>query len=311
MKIYRNIEELGAIARPVVTLGTFDGVHIGHRKLLEKVVEIAQKEKGESLVVTFDPHPDILFDCEGETFRLLNSLNEKISLIEKSDINHLLILPFNEQLSVLTAEDFIRNILLEKIKPVHIVVGYEYAFGKNRCGDFIDLRNFAIEKKFKLTEISPQKTQKIAISSEKIKLLLQNGNLKEANELLGYPFFISGRVIRGNQIGKLIGYPTANIQIDDPKKLIPAFGVYACRVQWKNNVYNGMANIGIRPTVNGKRCTVEAHIFDFNEEIYENDICISLYHKMRDEKKFGGLEQLKEQLRNDKINISKYFIDIT
>lgn len=307
MKIYHSIEELSQIIRPVISIGTFDGVHVGYQKVFEKMNELAHLINGSSMAVSFDPHPGIIFDCEGKNFHLLNSLEEKIKLIQKSGIEHLLLLPFNEKMSLLTAEDFIQKVILEKIKPDHIVVGYGHTFGKDRCGDFIDLKNFAIEKKFKMTEVAPQKRGKSLITSEKIRELLTLGSLDEANLMLGYPYFFSGEVVRGNQIGKLIGYPTANIHLDEPQKLIPKNGVYICDVHWRNNTFYGMANIGFRPTLNGTQLTVEANIFDFDQDIYNETIQISLLHYLREEKKFGSLDLLKVQLLSDK-DSSKLFL---
>jgi riboflavin kinase/FMN adenylyltransferase len=305
MKIYRDITELQEINKAIVTIGLFDGVHLGHIKILDRLKKIAQKERGETLVITFHPHPRLVLNKENTQINLLNSLSEKIKLLEKAGIDHLLIIPFTEKFSELTPNEFIGKILIEKIHPSHVVVGYNHTFGKNAGGDFIDLRNFAIEKKFQVEEISAQKLGKVSISSSKIRLSLEKGEIEEANAMLGYPYFISGKVIRGQQLGKFLGFPTANIGLEDKNKLIPAKGVYACHVERNGKIYNGMANIGNRPTVNGSSLTIEANIFDFDEDIYYETISIHLIARIRDEKKFGSLDLLKKQLSEDRDKISK------
>ena len=308
MKIYNNINEFQEINNAVVTIGLFDGVHLGHVKILDRLKKIAQNEQGETLAITFNPHPRLVLNKENAQIKLLNSLPEKIKLLEKAGLDHLLIIPFTEKFAELSPDEFIGRILIEKIHPSHVVVGYNHTFGKNAGGDFIDLRNFAIEKKFKVEEVAAQKLGKSGISSSKIRLLLEKGEIEEANAMLGYPYFISGKVVRGQQLGKLLGFPTANIEPEDKNKLIPAKGVYACRVERQGKIYKGMANIGNRPTVNGSSLTIEANIFDFDDDIYDETISIHLIARIRDEKKFGSLDLLKKQLSEDRESISKMLI---
>jgi riboflavin kinase/FMN adenylyltransferase len=308
MKIYNDINEFQEIKNAVVTIGLFDGVHLGHVKILDRLKKIAQNEQGETLAITFNPHPRLVLNKENAQIKLLNSLSEKIKLLEKAGLDHLLIIPFTEKFAELSPDEFIGKILIEKIHPSHVVVGYNHTFGKNAGGDFIDLRNFAIEKKFKVEEVAAQKLGKSGISSSKIRLLLEKGEIEEANAMLGYPYFISGKVVRGQQLGKLLGFPTANIEPEDKNKLIPAKGVYACRVERLGKIYKGMANIGNRPTVNGSSLTIEANIFDFDDDIYYETISIHLIARIRDEKKFGSLDLLKKQLSEDRESISKMLI---
>ena len=308
MKIYNDINEFQEINNAVVTIGLFDGVHLGHVKILDRLKKIAQNEQGETLAITFNPHPRLVLNKENAQIKLLNSLPEKIKLLEKAGLDHLLIIPFTEKFAELSPDEFIGRILIEKIHPSHVVVGYNHTFGKNAGGDFIDLRNFAIEKKFKVEEVAAQKLGKAGISSSKIRLLLEKGEIEEANAMLGYPYFISGKVVRGQQLGKLLGFPTANIELEDKNKLIPAKGVYACRVERQGKIYKGMANIGNRPTVNGSSLTIEANIFDFDDDIYYETISIHLIARIRDEKKFGSLDLLKKQLSEDRESISKMLI---
>jgi len=308
MKIYNDINEFQEISNAVVTIGLFDGVHLGHVKILDRLKKIAQNEQGETLAITFNPHPRLVLNKENAQIKLLNSLPEKIKLLEKNGLNHLLIIPFTEKFAELSPDEFIGRILIEKIHPSHVVVGYNHTFGKNAGGDFIDLRNFAIEKKFKVEEVAAQKLGKTSISSSKIRLLLEKGEIEEANAMLGYPYFISGKVVRGKQLGKRLGFPTANIEPEDRNKLIPARGVYACHVERQGKIYKGMANIGNRPTVNGSSLTIEANIFDFDDDIYNETINIHLIARIRDEKKFDNLDLLKKQLSEDREMIGKMLI---
>ena len=308
MKIYNDINEFQEISNAVVTIGLFDGVHLGHVKILDRLKKIAQNEQGETLAITFNPHPRLVLNKENAQIKLLNSLPEKIKLLEKNGLNHLLIIPFTEKFAELSPDEFIGRILIEKIHPSHVVVGYNHTFGKNAGGDFIDLRNFAIEKKFKVEEVAAQKLGKSSISSSKIRLLLEKGEIEEANAMLGYPYFISGKVVRGQQLGKRLGFPTANIEPEDRNKLIPARGVYACHVERQGKIYKGMANIGNRPTVNGSSLTIEANIFDFDDDIYNETINIHLIARIRDEKKFDNLDLLKKQLSEDREMIGKMLI---
>lgn len=303
MKIYRDINEFQTLNKAVVTIGAFDGVHIGHKKILNRLTELSNLVNGESVLITFWPHPRFVLKKDAEPIGLLNTLEEKIHLLDTYHIDHLLILNFNEEFSKLTADDFIENILIKAIGTRFLVLGYDHRFGNNREGsiDYLNLNKdrFGIES----IEIPKQEIESLAISSTLIRKALLNGDSAVANQNLGYPYLLRGFVIEGNKLGRTIGFPTANIFIEDQDKLIPKNGVYAVYVYIEGERYKGMLNIGVRPTINNdKRRTIEVHIFDFNEDIYGKTIRLELNAFMRDEAKFEGLDALILQLKQDEIN---------
>ncbi|WP_018342972.1 bifunctional riboflavin kinase/FAD synthetase [Cytophaga aurantiaca] len=303
MKIYRDIKEFQTLHKAVVTIGAFDGVHIGHKKILNRLTELSSLVNGESVLITFWPHPRFVLKKDAEPIGLLNTLEEKIHLLDTYKIDHLLILNFNEEFAKLTADDFIENILIKTIGTRYLVLGYDHRFGNNREGS-IDYLNqhkdrFGIES----IEIPKQEIDSLAISSTLIRKALLNGDSTVANQNLGYPYLLRGFVIEGNKLGRTIGFPTANIFIEDQDKLIPKNGVYAVHVYIEGERYKGMLNIGVRPTINNdKRRTIEVHIFDFNEDIYGKTVRLELHTFMRDEAKFEGLDALIQQLKKDEIN---------
>jgi riboflavin kinase/FMN adenylyltransferase len=303
MKIYRDIKEFQALNKAVVTIGAFDGVHIGHKKILNRLTELSSLVNGESVLITFWPHPRFVLKKDSEPIALLNTLEEKIHLLDTYHIDHLLILNFNEEFSKLTADDFIENILIKAIGTRYLVLGYDHRFGNNREGsiDYLNLNKdrFGIES----IEIPKQEIESLAISSTLIRKALLNGDSDVANKNLGYPYLLRGFVIEGNKLGRTIGFPTANIFIEDQDKLIPKNGVYAVYVYIEGERYKGMLNIGVRPTINNdKRRTIEVHIFDFNEDIYGKTVRLELQTFIRDETKFEGLDALITQLKKDEIN---------
>lgn len=289
-----------AIKTPIVTIGTFDGVHLGHKKLINRLNELAQKLGGESTILTFHPHPRIVL-ANDYSIRLLNTIEEKIQLLEKTGIQHLIIHPFTQDFSELTSAQFIENILL-KLKPKAIVIGFNHHFGKDRKGSFEDLKSYATKHHFQLEEIPAFDLNEIEVSSTRIRNAIQTGDLKIATSYLGYTYFITGTVINGKKLGRTIGYPTANIQINDSTKLIPADGIYAVKVELDGTFYKGMLSIGMNPTVNGTQRTIEVNIFNFNKDIYGKDLAIYFFEKLRNEIKFNGIDELKEQLHLDKIH---------
>ncbi|WP_299253590.1 bifunctional riboflavin kinase/FAD synthetase [uncultured Cytophaga sp.] len=302
MKIYRNIKEFQAVKKAVVTIGAFDGVHIGHKKILNRLTELSNLVNGESVLITFWPHPRFVLKKDAEPIGLLNTLEEKIHLLDTYNIDHLLILNFNEEFSKLTADSFIDNILIKAIGTKYLVLGYDHRFGNNREGgiDYLNAHKdrFGIEA----IEIPKQEIESLTISSTLIRKALLNGDSKTANQNLGYPYLLRGFVIEGNRLGRTIGFPTANIFIEDQDKLIPKNGVYAVHVYLEGERYKGMLNIGVRPTINNdKRKTIEVHIFDFDKEIYGKTLRLELHTFMREEEKFNGLEALVEQLKKDEI----------
>ncbi len=296
MKIITDITHPVIVKDPVVTVGTFDGLHIGHQAILRKVLEQAELVGGDSVVVTFNPHPRIVL---GQDVALLNSQEEKREIISSFGITHLVEIPFTIEFSDLQADQFIKliNYLL---KPSKIVIGYDHGFGRNRSGDIELLSRLGKEYGFEVLNVEPVSSASHRVSSTNIRNLLLDGHVAEAAELLGQPYSLSGKVIRGNQIGKRIGYPTANLLFDESNKLIPATGVYASYVIYNGQKYRGMTNIGFRPTISAHQLTVETNIFEFDRDIYYERIRIQLIDRIRDEKKFGNLNILKEQLALDR-----------
>lgn len=306
MKIYHDIEKFDPIDYAVVTSGTFDGVHLGHLSIINRIKEIAKKRQGETVLLTFFPHPRMVLQ-EDNDLKLINTLDEKIALIEKAGIDHLIIYPFTKQFSRMSSVEFVRDIISNKIGTKRLVIGYDHHFGRNREGTFEHLKEFSSLYGFEVEEIPAKEIDEVNVSSTKIRKALLKGDIKTANEYLSHPFTISGEVVKGDQLGRKLGFPTANVYVKETYKLIPANGIYAVKVLLKNQIYNGMLNIGIRPTVlnaNGKK-TIEVNIFDFSEDIYGENIQIEMIERLRDEIKFESLEELTENMRLDKLNTLK------
>ncbi len=282
----------------VVTIGTFDGVHLGHKKILEKLIQSAVSLNSKSLVLTFFPHPRMVLQ-DRSSVKLLNTIEEKIALLEKTGIDNLIIHPFDKEFSRLTAEDFVKNILVNRLNITKIIIGYDHRFGRNRTADINDLIEFGKEYGFEVEQISAEEINEIAISSTKIRNAILEGNISLANEYLGYPYFFSGEVVKGKQLGRTIGFPTANIQVKEDYKLIPKNGVYIVKSNYKNQVVFGMMNIGTRPTVNGENQTIEVNFFNFDEDLYHHTLTIEILEFIREEHKFDSLEILKNQIQND------------
>lgn len=309
MKIYHGLEELISIKNPVVTVGTFDGVHIGHNKIFKRMGELASACDGETLVVTFHPHPRLVLHPDSKNLKFINTQERKYDLIERAGIDHLLIIPFTLEFAGTGARSFIKEILYDRIGICQLVVGYDHQFGKNREGSFEELLELSEELNFKVEQIPVQDIENIAISSTKIRNALKDGQIEKANTLLGYEYSITGKVVGGNKIGRKIGFPTANIELSDEYKLITAIGVYACRVSIKDKQYLGMGNIGYRPTINNSDLTIEVHIFDFEDDIYDEIITIYFVDRIRNEIKFKDLEALRQQLMKDRITVQKGLSD--
>lgn len=290
---------------PVVTTGTFDGVHLGHQKIISRLKETAKEENGETVLITFFPHPRMVLFPDDNDLKLINTQEEKIELLEQYGIGHLIIIPFTKEFSRLTSVEFVRNILVNQIKTKRLVIGYNHHFGRNREGSFEHLKEYGPLYGFEVEEIPAKDIDSIEISSTKIRNALQSGDVRTAASYLGHEFSLTGKVVDGKKIGRQIGYPTANILVEDKYKIIPADGVYAVKVKHDNKIYGGMLNIGNNPTVNGKHKTIEVNIFDFNKDIYEENATIYFIERLRDEVKFNGLEELKDQLAIDKINSLK------
>lgn len=300
MKIYHGLEGYEKARNPVVTVGTFDGVHMGHSKIFQNMKRLAKECDGETVVVTFHPHPRIVIHPDSKDLKFINTQERKYDLIEQNGIDHLVIIPFTKKFAKTNATGFVKDILVDIIGVCELVVGYDHHFGKNREGSFEELSGLAKKFGFKVRQIPVQDIDNIAVSSTKIRNALNTGDIKTANLLLGYEYSITGPVVAGNKIGRKIGFPTANIELQDEYKLITAMGVYACRILYDGKIYLGMGNIGYRPTINNSDLTIEVHIFDFDKDIYGETITIYFVDRIRDEVKFKDLDGLREQLVKDR-----------
>lgn len=302
MQIHYGLDDFRKLSNGIVTSGTFDGVHVGHQKILKRLIEVAQQEGGESVVITFWPHPRIVLFPDQSDLQLLTSLDEKALLLDNQGIDHLLVLPFSKQFAQTSSRDFIEKILIEQIGTKKLVIGYDHRFGKNREGGFDYLKDHAHEWGLQVEEIPRHDVDNIGVSSTKIrKALMDDGDIDTANLYLGHEYMLTGKVVEGERIGRTIGYPTANIAVSELHKLTPNDGVYAVRVTVKGEQHLGMLYIGPRPTLgNELRRTIEVNIFDFNEDIYHEKIRLHLVKKLRGDSKFNGLEALKSQLALDK-----------
>ncbi len=307
MKVYRSLEEFNNKGNAVVTTGTFDGVHFGHQKIIARLKEIALQYHGESVIITFFPHPRLVLFPEDNDLKLINTLEEKIELLENAGIDHLIIIPFTKEFSRLSSLDFIQQVIVEKIGTKKLVIGYDHHFGKNREGSFEHLKHYAPEYGFEVEEIPEQDINDVAVSSTKIRNAILKGDFITANKYLGYPFSLQGLVKKGDQIGRTIGYPTANIQVPESYKLIPGDGIYAVKVNVNNTQHTGMLYIGKRPVVNGSERVIEVNIFDFNEDIYNQQIKVEFHQYIRGDKKLNGLDELKAALAADEVACRAFF----
>jgi riboflavin kinase/FMN adenylyltransferase len=305
MKVYTQIEDFRNIKNPVVTTGTFDGVHLGHQKIISRLIDVAKEEQGETVLLTFYPHPRMVLFPDDNGLKLLNTQQEKIRLLENYGIDHLIIYPFTKEFSRLTSVEFVRNILVNSIHTKRLVIGYNHHFGRNREGSFEHLKEFGPVYGFDVEEIPAKDIDHIEISSTKIRQALQAGEVEVAATYLGHTYSVNGKVVQGKQLGRTIGYPTANILVEDKYKLIPADGVYAVKVEHNGGMYHGMLNVGNNPTIEGKGRSMEVNIFDFDQNIYGDDATIYFIERLRDEVKFNGLDELKAALAKDKVNALK------
>ena len=339
MKIYHNLNEFTKLNNAIVTIGTFDGVHYGHQKIIKQLVQKAKADGGESVILTFFPHPRMIIDPENQDLKMINTINEKAEILRSLGVDHLIITPFTRDFSNQLPEDYIKNTLVENIGTKHIIIGYDHRFGKDRSGNLADLKAAGLHYGFTVEEIMEQDIHDVAVSSTKIRNALLSGDVGLAFDYLGYPFSIFGRVIKGDKIGRTIGFPTANIFVEETYKLIPGDGIYAVTVEMsaesevgsqksevqvsnpksqnieqptldsglRTIVYKGMAYIGQRPTINGMTRNIEVNIFDFDQEIYGQDIKMNFLKFLRHDVKFTGLEALTIQLQKDKEATLAYF----
>jgi riboflavin kinase/FMN adenylyltransferase len=295
------------LSNSVVTIGTFDGVHVGHKKIIKRLVQIAEKENLQAIVLTFFPHPRMVVQKD-TTIKMLNTIDEKNNLMETEGVDHLVVKKFTKEFSRLSAQDYVRDILVDTLHVKHIIIGYDHHFGRNRTANINDLKAFGEIYGFKVTEISAQEIDEVTVSSTKIRKALLDGDIKTANTFLGYNFMLTGIVIKGKGLGKQLKFPTANISIKESYKLIPKNGVYVVKAKIEDAVVFGMMNIGTNPTVNGKVQSIEVHFFDFSKDIYGLQLEVEILERLRDEQKFGSLGDLKDQLAKDFIN-SKQFLN--
>ena len=307
MKIYNHFSEFKKLSNAVATIGTFDGVHYGHQKIIKRLCELAKSTGGESVILTFFPHPRLIIDPENQDMKMINTISEKAKILAGLGVDHLIITPFTRDFSNLSPQEYIKEILVETIGIKHLIVGYDHRFGKDRKGGLTELEAFSGTYDFKIEQIPEQDINDVAVSSTKIRQALLNGQVALASEYLGYHFSLSGRVIKGDKIGRTIGFPTANIFIEETYKLIPSDGIYAVTVEMDGGLFKGMAYIGQRPTINGMTRNIEVNIFDFSQEIYGQDITMNFLQFLREDVKFTGLEALKEQLGKDKEATLAYF----
>jgi riboflavin kinase/FMN adenylyltransferase len=306
LRIFNSINDFTASKKTIVTLGTFDGVHIGHNAILEKISKAAQQENLESVILTFFPHPRLIVSNNYD-IKLLNTIDEKAVLLEKKGIQNFIIHPFDKFFSELSPREFVTRVLVEKLKVQKIIIGHDHKFGKDRAADFNDLINFGKEFGFEVEEISAQQINEVSVSSTKIRNSLLEGNISLANEYLGYPYVLTGNVVKGNQLGRTIGFPTANIEIPEDYKLIPKNGVYVVTVNVNDQDVFGMMNIGVKPTLGKNKLSIEVHLLNFNKDIYNQKIQVNFLERLREEQKFESFEALKSQLELDKQSTINYF----
>ena len=312
MRIINNSIQARNIKNAVVTIGTFDGVHLGHQAIFKVMRRLAQEIGGETVVVTFHPHPRQVLSIGTERLRFICSQEEKLKKIEEFGIDNVLIIPFTKEFASTPSEDFIKDYIIDSIHPSIIVVGYDHHFGKNRMGDYEMLTQLGKQYNFRTVQVEAQDVNEVAVSSTKIRNFLWAGNVKAANELLGYPYSVTGTVVEGNKIGRTIGFPTANLDIPNEYMMINNPGVYACQTMIDGKPYNAMANTGLRPTVEDRTdgdFIIEVNIFDFNGDLYGKTLKVWFLDRIRDEEKFKGLEALKAQLEHDRKKVKEYFLN--
>lgn len=308
MKVYHDIRQLPVFQNAVITIGTFDGVHQGHQQIIRQLLKEAREIDGTAVVITFNPHPKQVVGKatrDNKSIQLLNTPEEKYALLHAHGIEHVVVVPFDKAFAEQTAGSYIADFLVQRFQPHTIIIGYDHRFGKNRQGNYELLEAKADEYDFAVKEIPEHVLKDVTISSTKVRTALLAGDIDTAAGYLGYKYFFSGTVILGNQLGGTIGYPTANLRIDNAEKLVPANGVYAVEVVLDERVFGGMMNIGVRPTVEGTNRVIEVNIFDFDEQIYGSILKVTLVKQLRSEIKFDGLEALKGQLAQDKTNALK------
>lgn len=318
MKVHTDIEHLPGFIKAVVTIGTFDGVHLGHQKIIARLKKEAERIGGETVIITFHPHPrKVVVDAQ-QKILLITTIEERIELLSGKGVDHLVIVPFTKGFSELESREYVEDFLYAKFRPSIVIIGYDHKFGRQRKGDYKLLEEYSAKGLFELKEIPQHLINDSTVSSTHIRKSLNEGNIADANKLLGYDFYFDGKVVRGDQRGRTIGYPTANLKMENEDKILPANGVYAVKAMIRKptetgefisgdsaSSYEGMMNIGVRPTVDGSSKTIEVHLFDFSEDIYDMTLRVFVLAYLRPEQKFSGLNELKQQLASDKENALK------
>ncbi|MEX2350340.1 MAG: bifunctional riboflavin kinase/FAD synthetase [Flavobacteriaceae bacterium] len=305
MKVHHSISAYENERGSVVTIGTFDGVHIGHKKLLKKLTSEAEKTGLDSVILTFFPHPRMVLQKESD-IKLINTIDERTSIFSKTKLDHLIIHPFTHQFSRLTAQEFVRDILVNKLHAKKIIIGYDHRFGRNRNADINDLKEFGKTYHFDVEEISAQELNEVAVSSTKVRKALEKGDLEKANRYLGYPYMLNGTIVKGKGLGRKMNYPTANLKIEEPYKLIPKNGVYIAKSVIEDKEVFGLMSIGTNPTVGGVNRTIETYFLDIAKDLYGKKLEIELLAKIREEEKFDSIESLQTAIQNDEIFARKY-----
>ena len=305
MNVYNSIDNFPGSANAVVTIGTFDGVHIGHQQIIRNLRKLAAETHGETVLLTFFPHPRMVLQPDDNDLKLITTMIEREELLRSFGIDHLIIQPFDKEFSRISATEFVRDQLIQKIGMKTLVIGYDHHFGRNREGSYKDLEEMSLTYGFRLEEINEQVINHVAVSSTKVRKALLDGDIESANQLLGHRFSLMGKVIQGDKIGRTLGFPTANIKIAEPYKLIPAEGIYAVQVKIGTELKNGMLYIGYRPIVNGKTLSIEVNIFDFEADIYNEEVKVIFVAKIRGDLPFTDLELLKEKMKEDKAIATK------
>jgi riboflavin kinase/FMN adenylyltransferase len=308
MRIFYGLEGVDKIKKPVITIGTFDGVHLGHQKIIENLVSKAKELGGESVLMTFSPHPRMVLFPDSHSLQLIQTEEEKMKKLAITGIENCIVFPFTFEFSRLSAMEFVRDILVNTLNIDTIIIGYDHQFGRNREGNIQYLQEVSNIYDFHAVEIPAQEIDAVNVSSTKIRRAILDGDIELANQYLGNPYVLTGVVVPGNQLGRTIGFPTANIQVEDTTKIIPGNGVYLVKINQKNSLLNGVMNIGTRPTVSNKtENRIEIHIFDFNEDLYDQQLEVEVLKKVRDEKKFDSIEQLSQQIEQDTLFARQYF----
>ena len=305
MSVFYHISELSSLTNSIVTIGTFDGVHLGHQKIIKRLVELKQKQWGEIVLFTFDPHPRKVLFPEQKDLKLITTTQEKCEILKLFGVDYVLVYPFTKEFSKMQAQDYISDIIVKGLKTKTLVIGYDHSFGSKREGTIDTLKELSNIYNFEVEEIPAQEINQLNVSSTRIRKAIEEGDVQTANDFLGYSFFITGTVVKGKQLGRMIGYPTANIFIENADKLIPKIGVYAVNVIYKGITYQGMLNIGTNPTTDlDNKIKIEVNIFDFNQDIYGETLKIEFVKWIRNEEKFANLDELKQALAYDKIACS-------